>query len=74
MAAVSERCELSDLPTDQCACRVHGPCEDRPEPSRSGVAVAGYDGECLECHGEIRAEVDVLVFSSRSGWIHEECR
>lgn len=28
---MSERCELSDLLVDQCACRVHAKTDDRPD-------------------------------------------
>ena len=48
---MSERCELSDLPVDQCACRVHA----APEPGRLQPIViqarffAHFDSDCDEC-------------------------
>lgn len=72
---MAEICDLSDLPADQCACRIHGPSDGRHQSDvPSGPqTIAKYDGECIECFEEIRAGVDVLVFSPWSGWVHREC-
>jgi len=68
---VSARCDLSDLPVEQCACRIHAP-KDEPAPSGRGF-VARYDGECPECFEEITAGVDLIVHSIMSGYVHVEC-
>jgi hypothetical protein len=52
-----ERCELSDLPVGQCACRVHKPGQEAdahpaPEPASRiyGPEIAArYPGRCLHC-------------------------
>lgn len=69
------RCEMSELLVSQCACRVHVHAETEIDAERrpTGGFVAKYDGQCIECQEEIRAGVDVLVFSALSGWVHEEC-
>lgn len=71
---MADICELSDLPVDQCACRVHAHAETEidADPWR-GAVVAKYDGECVECQEEVRAGVDLLVFTSASGWVHKDC-
>jgi hypothetical protein len=55
-----ERCELSDLPADQCGCRVHRPgqaVDARPVQMAIvgfGPAVAAqYRGMCGLCHDQI---------------------
>jgi hypothetical protein len=47
---MSDRCELSDLPVDQCACRIHAPTQPAVDLERepdvpSPVAPFG----CLGC-------------------------
>ena len=67
--AVSGRCDLSDLPVEQCACRVHGPkAEPVPTPH---AFTARYAGECVECWEEI-VPGEQIVSRSR-GYVHEEC-
>lgn len=45
------RCELSDLPVDQCACRVHAPKPD-PLAWRDYVVVARFPARFTsECDG-----------------------
>lgn len=52
---MTARCDLSDLPVDQCACRLHGP----QETARLDVELVGqpfparYPGECAACGGRI---------------------
>lgn len=69
MHAVSGRCDLSDLPVEQCACRIHGP-KTEPVPA-SHVFTARYAGECVECWEEI-VPGEQIVSRSR-GYVHEEC-
>lgn len=38
-------CDLSDLPVEQCACRIHGP---KDEPKLLGF-LAKYSGVCGGC-------------------------
>jgi hypothetical protein len=68
--ALDERCILSDLPVDQCACRYHA----KPEPPRVKVGpsiVAQYNGFCPEC-GEGIDQGDIIVRTD-DGWVHESC-
>lgn len=67
---MSARCELSDLPIDQCACRIHGPA---PEPPPR-TFFAAWRGTCAECREEIEPG-DLIRPSQLTGgpWIHEEC-
>jgi hypothetical protein len=76
-----ERCDLSDLPADQCACRVHA----RPVLTGDPFAAAGgpgemvgwafmarFDGTCQECAGWIY-EGDSICHSGDWGYVHEGC-
>lgn len=76
---MTARCDLSDLPVDMCACRVHGP-KDEPQGSgvdRVGIAfTAQYEGQCVDCRRPIvegdriqRADED----GEHAGYVHEEC-
>lgn len=72
---MSDRCELSDLPTDQCACRIHGPQEEIPPGNPVGHAFsARFPGQCLECREDITIG-DCIVASPlvAGGYVHEEC-
>lgn len=67
---MAETCQLSDLPADQCACRVHAKAEE-PEPSPA--ILAKHDGFCRGCDEEIQAGIDMIRHSVLDGWVHEEC-
>lgn len=83
-----EPCPLSDLPADQCGCRLHRPdggtVAVEPASVRSygyqlnTVIEARYPGTCQEC-GD-RYEVGESITPQRHGggrvtgrWAHEEC-
>lgn len=69
------RCDLSDLPVDQCACRIHGPAEERRQPQNFTVLArieAQYPGHCRAC-GDDYAVSDRITLVVTLGWIHEEC-
>lgn len=79
-----ERCELSDLPVDQCACRTHRPGQeaDAPPARPAGYGpevVARYPGRCPACHeryevGEpIRVELTTVQLRSTGSWLHSDC-
>jgi hypothetical protein len=81
-----ERCELSDLPVDTCACRVHKPGQEADRQVRIDInpgaagygepVAARYHGRCQACGdgiapGEaIRAD---LSAPGRAAWIHADC-
>lgn len=70
-------CELSDLPVEQCACRVHGPAEQRPARVDAGALprplLARFSGVCPGCGGRI-VPGDVIVWSAvEDGCVHREC-
>ena len=68
-------CDLSDLPADQCACRIHAP---KVEPSTSTLTRAGspfparFPGQCPECEERIHGG-DPIVRTIESGYVHEGC-
>jgi hypothetical protein len=67
-----DRCELSDLPVDQCACRIHGPREEPPPGGQ--IYAARWRSRCRECLESI--EVGALITPSPlvgGGYVHEEC-
>jgi hypothetical protein len=67
---MSGRCELSDLPTGQCACRLHATPEP-PDPfSRPGFT-AYYHGTYPSCDGAI-SPGDRIV-RHHDEYLHEEC-
>lgn len=70
---MTARCDLSDLPVEMCACRIHGPKEPIELPPSIHAFMARFDGECGECHEPIDAGVDLIVHSIMSGYVHEEC-
>ena len=69
----AERCELSELPVEQCACRIHGPREEISTAGRR-TYFARFAGRCRECREEI--EVGDMIAPSPmadGGFVHEEC-
>jgi hypothetical protein len=63
------RCELSDLPADQCACRIHGPQEKKPEDT--DAFPARYPGRCGDCEGHFRK--GDLIRRVDGKYAHAEC-
>ena len=84
-----KRCELSDLPVDQCACRTHRPglnpeLDQRPEykdrrhlPSRqSGIGrpnQAIYHGHCSSCDRKWFPGDLIRKLVDSDTWVHAEC-
>lgn len=74
---MSERCDLSDLPVDMCACRIHAPTEPPTMSQRIDGRVlatfsARYDGRCEICDqsfapGERICNIEYL------GYVHKDC-
>lgn len=46
---MNERCELSDLLVDQCACRLHAPRPERTPYTILAWFPAHFDSHCEEC-------------------------
>jgi hypothetical protein len=74
---VSERCELSDLPVDQCACRIHAPTEPPTLSQRIDGRVlatffARYDGRCADCNEPLVAGERICNIE-HLGYVHEDC-
>jgi hypothetical protein len=66
------RCDLSDLPVDQCACRVHGPAETPSDGPPPGLLFeAKFPGRCTSC-GERIEPGDLITADGRGGYICEE--
>jgi hypothetical protein len=86
MAAV-ERCDLSDLPVDQCGCRKHpkGKTYDARQvridinPGAAGYGEpipARYHGRCQACGDGITPGEPIradLSTPGRAAWIHASC-
>jgi hypothetical protein len=70
-------CDLSDLPVEQCGCRVHAPAEKRPtrpERDASPWAIrARFPGVCPECEGRIVAGDLIVQVGADGAYVHEEC-
>ncbi|HEY8881915.1 MAG TPA: hypothetical protein VIM47_00795 [Dermatophilaceae bacterium] len=72
---MSERCELSDLPVDQCACRVHAPKPERLETRDYVITArfpARFDSECDGCEKDI-AEGDPIARTDAGDYICAAC-
>jgi hypothetical protein len=71
---VTERCGISGLPVEWCACRIHGPKEE-PDSWRKAFS-ARYPGHCRECREPIEVG-DIITTpeggSGSGGYIHERC-
>jgi hypothetical protein len=67
------RCELSDLPVDQCACRIHAP---KPDPQQAFVIVARFparfDGNCENCDNRMH-EGDPIARTQDGYYVCSEC-
>ena len=73
---MSARCDLSDLPVDQCACRVHAKPE-QADPSnplvRAGYAFeARFSGRCPACDDDIDVGADICR-TAEGEYVHAEC-
>ena len=68
-------CDLSDLPVEQCACRVHGP-HDAAAPGSFGVPfTARFGGHCQACDEDIHpGDRIVRPDNGRGVYIHEDCQ
>jgi hypothetical protein len=74
--AMSGRCELSDLPVDQCACRVHVPVSITPRQPMEYVITARFparfDSECDAC-GNAMSEGDPIARTNDGDYICWTC-
>jgi hypothetical protein len=70
---MSDRCDLSDLPVDQCACRKHNPpawqTKDRGVLARFP---ARFDSKCADC-GLATCEGDTIARTDEGDYICEAC-
>lgn len=75
---MAERCEITELPVGQCACRLHGKPE-RPagvravELPRPGWFVARYPGSCRRCFEPFTAGTHITGTDGSDGWTAECC-
>jgi len=71
-ALMADRCDLTDLLVDQCACQTH---RGEPAPDagiRSGGVVAKFPGICSGC-GDRIAIGDLITAVDSGGWVHAIC-
>ncbi len=66
-------CELSELPEGQCACRVHGPREDRHGPADVKVFPARYAGTCDACRTDIEPGDPIAPAGPWGAYVHAGC-
>jgi hypothetical protein len=74
------RCDLSDLPVEMCACRIHGPADEPARIGSSGGEVppegvaftAQYFGVCADCRDPVHPG-DRIVSDGQGGYWHQEC-
>ena len=62
-------CDLSDLPVEQCACRLHGPKE---APVSRTSFEAKFAGWCDACNERINRG-DLIQLSPHAIYVHAEC-
>jgi hypothetical protein len=79
-----QRCELSELPVEQCACRKHKPgqaADQHPGADivRDGgpgpVITAQYPGQCVTCGDRFQVGDLIRPVTTMGGtrWGHAEC-
>lgn len=72
MTVKSERCELSDLPVDQCACRLHA----KPEPKIDYVVMARFpahfNSKCDSC-GKSITEGEYIARTTDGEYVCNNC-
>lgn len=69
------RCELSDLPADQCACRVHTPSPPGARDMAYSIVArfpARFDSDCDGCERRI-IEGDPIARTTDGDYICERC-
>lgn len=74
---MTTRCDLSDLPADQCACRIHAKPEQAIDPDapliRAGYGFeARFPGRCPECEDDIDPGMDICR-TTDGEYVHCEC-
>jgi hypothetical protein len=69
---MSERCELSDLLVDQCACRIHNPPAWQQPVTIVARFDARFDSECDNC-GNWMSEGDPIARTQDGDYICSGC-
>jgi len=69
---MSDRCELSDLPVDQCACRIHAPKPPTPDYVIVARFHARFDSTCPGCGNAIE-ETDPIARTQDGDYICSRC-
>jgi hypothetical protein len=75
---VAGRCEITELPVGQCACRVHGASEPGAGARVSGQPRPGwfearYPGQCRECGEPFQPGTHITGTDGSDGWTAECC-
>jgi hypothetical protein len=70
---MTDRCDISDLPVEWCACRIHKPEEKTPDVTYGRTFPARYRGRCQECEEFFDEDDRICSATDRSGYAHEEC-
>lgn len=71
------RCELSDLPVEMCACRIHAPAAQLDPVETVGQPfTARYAGVCAACESPIREGQRIARHADPgAGYVHADgCR
>lgn len=72
MSVASQRCELTELLVDQCACRLHRAPVPPPAPEILAHFVARFDSRCAGC-GEWMHEGDRIAKTTDHDYLCEAC-
>ncbi len=75
---MTARCDLTDLPADMCACRVHSPATQPTvgvvrELLRPGWFEARYRGQCAGCGEPFAVGAPITRDDETGGWLAECC-
>lgn len=76
---MADRCEITELPVGQCACRVHGKPESAAERVRTALGIgagwfgARYPGVCKACRRPFQPGARITGTDGSDGWTTECC-
>jgi hypothetical protein len=71
---VADRCEITELPVDQCAhCKTKGDPRTTRPALRRGWFEARYPGQCRSCGDWFAAGTHITGTDGSDGWTAECC-
>lgn len=68
---MTDRCDLTELLVDQCACTQHRGDDIAERPETVGQPIeARYEGVCGHCDRPIRIGQDIQKLADGNGYVH----